>query len=272
MPKRLASMLLLSVMASSCGPAPLEPRDPTPGVPHFWIATFNVHYPTAGDDETVSAVAATRADVVFLQETDASWRQALAGRFGREYPHRWFTAEEGPRGLGVLSRFPIEQRQQLAAPENWHPAQRLVLRTPAGSLQVLHVHLRSRFEGTGNPASNFLATSKDHIVELEAFWATRAEMPTLIAGDFNEEPDGLALEWLEQRGFRNVLPLYHPGQGTWQGRSIADQFSMTIDHILFDSWLEPLNAGVSPRGNSDHAPVVAHFEAARRFPDADAQN
>lgn len=251
----------LAILVVSCGPAPLEPREPTPGVPHFTVATFNVHYPTAGDAQTTAAVAATNADLVFLQETDEAWASALAGE--ARYPYREFKIDRGPRGLSVLSRFPIEDRGLLPAPHDWHPAWRVIVQTPAGSLQVLHVHLRSKFEGAADPVTDYVRTPIDHRREIEQFFAACEPMPTLVVGDFNEETDGSAVAWLEDRGFRNVLPLYHPGQWTWRGRSVAGQFSMTIDHILFDGSMVPLDAWVSEAGNSDHHPVVARFETPR---------
>jgi endonuclease/exonuclease/phosphatase (EEP) superfamily protein YafD len=252
---------LLAVLALiGCGPAPLEPREPTPGVPHFTVATFNVHYPTAGDASTSAAVAAIGADLVFLQEIDAAWAAALASdRF--DYPYRAYKIDDGPRGLAVLSRFPIEDRGLLPAPNDWHPAWRVIVDSPAGSVQVLHVHLRSKFEGTSDPVSDFFDTPGDHRAEIVHFFASAEARPTLVVGDFNEQPDGAALEWLEDRGFQNVLPLYRPGQWTWRGRSVADQFALTIDHVLFDASLTPLNAWVGASGNSDHSPVVAHFES-----------
>ena len=253
----------LAALLVACGPAPLEPRDPTPGVPHFSVATFNVHYPTAGDAATSAAVGAIGADIVFLQETNAAWIDVLAR--SSAYPYRSFKVDEGPRGLTVLSRFPIEDRGLLPAPHGWHPAWRVVVATPAGPLQVLQVHLRSRFEGTADPLSNLASTSIDHQREIAQFFAACEAMPTIVLGDFNEEPDGSALFWLEQRGFRNLLPLYRPGQWTWQGRSVAGQLTLTIDHILFDASLLPLNAWISSAGDSDHLPVVGHFEAAYRW-------
>jgi endonuclease/exonuclease/phosphatase family metal-dependent hydrolase len=250
--------VLLSI---GCGPAPLEPREPTPGVPHFTVATFNVHYPTAGDASTSAAIAAIGADVVFLQETDAAWAAVLeSDRF--DYPYRAYQVDEGPRGLAVLSRFPIEDRGLLPAPNDWHPGWRVVIDSPAGKLQVFHVHLRSKFEGTSNPVSDFFATPADHRMQIADFFASAEPLPTLVVGDFNEEPGGAAIEWLEDRGFCNVLPLYHPGQWTWRGRSVAGQFALTIDHVLFDPALVPLDAWVAGSGNSDHSPVVAHFEVA----------
>jgi endonuclease/exonuclease/phosphatase (EEP) superfamily protein YafD len=62
------------------------------------------------------------------------------------------------------------------------------------------------------------------------------------------------------------LPLYRPGQFTWRSRSLGAQFTEALDHILYDDSVEPLNAFAMNRGNSDHIPVVAHFEASRAWP------
>jgi endonuclease/exonuclease/phosphatase family metal-dependent hydrolase len=83
-----------------------------------------------------------------------------------------------------------------------------------------------------------------------------------VVGDFNEGPDGDAIHYLEDAGFRNVLPLFRPGQETWRVRSLGGQTAETLDHILFDESFLPLDARVMVEGNSDHLPVLAHFESA----------
>ena len=91
----------------------------------------------------------------------------------------------------------------------------------------------------------------------------RARRPiTIVLGDFNEESNGEAIKKLKDDGFRDVLPLFRPGQATWRHSSLASQFTAAIDHIMFDSTLEPLDARVLVKGNSDHLPLVASFELA----------
>lgn len=251
---------LSTLVLVACGLQPLEPRPPSEGAVHVTVATFNVHYPTGGDRATLRAVSRTGADVVFLQEVDARWEQALRREAPREYPHMILHPDEGPRGLGVLSRYPIEDGGVLRAPHDWHPGWRVFVQTPGGRVQVLVVHLRALFDGKGNPASSYFNTEKDHVRELEHFFQGHQDLPTIVLGDFNEGTGGQAVRWLEARGYRNALPLFRPGQPTWRGRSLAGQFELIIDHVLFDASFEPLNAWVSDRGSSDHFPVVAHLE------------
>ena len=77
-----------------------------------------------------------------------------------------------------------------------------MVHTPGGPVQVLNVHLRSMFEGDGNFVTNYLSRGKDHLYEMTLFMQRSLQgVPMIIAGDFNENPTGKAVEWLEGRGF-----------------------------------------------------------------------
>jgi endonuclease/exonuclease/phosphatase (EEP) superfamily protein YafD len=82
----------------------------------------------------------------------------------------------------------------------------------------------------------------------------------IVVGDFNEDGDGEAVEFLQREGFDDVLPQFHPGQPTWRYRSVAGQLEDTVDHILYDDSLRALDSWVEVKGRSDHLPVLAHFE------------
>lgn len=266
---RTCSVLVLSLITFGCGERPLEPRSATPGVPDYHFATYNMAYTKAGDDSTLRAVGETHGDVIALQEINAKWQQLLTARYEEDYPYMLFHAEEGPKGLGFLSRFPLEDGGVLPAPEDWHPAWRVTAQTPAGPIQILNVHLRALFDASGNPLSSYLATGDDHAQEIELFLAScEPDVPLVVLGDFNEGTGGAAIRHLEQRGYRNALPLYHPGQPTWHAKSVANQLTLTIDHVLFDDAFAPLNAYVLDAGRSDHLPVVAHLETTWETPRA----
>jgi endonuclease/exonuclease/phosphatase (EEP) superfamily protein YafD len=130
-------------------------------------------------------------------------------------------------------------------------------------LQILNVHLRATFNGHSNVVASYLNVGKDHLTAINEYTAQNAAPTTLVVGDFNEETNGEAVKKLKDDGFQDVLPLFKPGQPTWRHKSLADQFTAAIDHILFDdSTLEALDAHVLVKGNSDHLPVVASFELA----------
>jgi endonuclease/exonuclease/phosphatase family metal-dependent hydrolase len=256
------SLTLLAV--SACGPVPLEPRDPTPGVPHFVVETYNILDTNNGDPLTLEAVGAADADVVCLQEVTPVWEQAVRARYQDVYPFMLFRPREGSAGLGFLSRFPLTDLGFHEEIHGWHPAWHAQVDTEMGPVQILNVHLRSMFTGRSNAVEAYFSTSADHRLAIEAFSsAGEPALPTLVVGDFNEGPDGSAVTYLEGLGFQNALPLYHPGQPTWHDTP-SWQMEQTIDHILFDGAFVPLNSWVESIGHSDHMPVFAHIEAAPR--------
>jgi len=251
----------LLLQAVACGPAPLQPREPTPGKGHFKVVSYNVEKGKHDDESTVAAVGAAQAEILSLQEVTPEWMEVLAERYAERYPYMLFRDKGGAGGLATLSVYPLSDQGIKVGPGGWHPAWHVLVHTPVGPLQILNVHLRSISGGDGNLVTSYLDTDRDHELEIAGFSAEcEAQYASLVVGDFNEEPDGAAVRFLERRGFDNALPLYHPGQPTWRHRSVGDQLEATVDHILFDDTLETLNAFVLRRGNSDHLQVVAHFE------------
>lgn len=237
-------------------------------MPHFLIASYNIEAGKATDAETVETVGATNADIICLQEVDEDWESVLRSRYAEEYPYMVFHPE-GAGGLGVMSKRPVNPIGFYPAPNGWHPAWLVQAETPAGWLNLLTVHLRSLYSGTGGVVSDYVNWGSDHRNEIQAALADsgspemKEALPRMVMGDFNEGANGDAVHYLEDLGFTDVLPLFHPGQFTWRHPSIANQFTEALDHVLYDEWVQPLNAYVLNRGNSDHIPVVAHFEAAK---------
>ena len=111
--------------------------------------------------------------------------------------------------------------------------------------------------------SGYLTTSPLRPDELSAFLAAlQPELPTLVAGDFNEGTSGDAVSALHGRGFRSVLPEFVPEAKTWGWDVGSVHLSAQLDHIAASRELEPLSAKVVKGGRSDHQPVVATFVSA----------
>jgi endonuclease/exonuclease/phosphatase (EEP) superfamily protein YafD len=251
---------------TGCIARPLEPRDPDPGAFHFTIETYNLNNDEGGDLDTLAAIGQADADVVCLQEVTAAWRSAIEARYDLWYPYRMFKVDPGggAAGLGILSRFPVTDGGWRPGPNGWHPAWNHIVDTPHGRFGILNAHLRNATGENGNTIQSYLRTDEDHLYEIKEFTASCTKiMPSIVLGDFNEGTNGAAVRYLEASGYQNVLPLYHPGQPTWRYKAtIGAQFTQTLDHLLFDSSFESLNAWVVNAGSSDHLPLVAHFQAA----------
>ncbi len=237
----------------------MHARAPTPGVPYVSVTTFNVDLARYDDPKTVAAVGAADADVICLQETNDAWAEVLREHYAERYPFMAFRGS-GSGGLAVLSRHPFEDLGLLEGVEGWHPAWSVLVDSPLGPLQILLVHLRPPVNARDGVAGYFQADARQ-TKEVRSFsQSLRSDLATLVVGDFNTS-DGPALDYLEDRGYRSVLPLFRPGQETWRyDKGLVGQTIDTLDHIFFDGVLDPLDAYVLYEGRSDHLPVTALFE------------
>lgn len=250
-----------ALLGAACGQPPLQPSDPSPGAPHFTVMTYNVEFHSAGEPTTLAAIGAQAPDVVALQEMTPGMEAEIRATYADLYPFQLFDSAGGTDGLAVLSRYELVDRGIHPGPGGWHPAWHVDVAIPGVSLQLLNVHLRSLFTGNSGKLESYLDTASDHLLEIEDF-ALQCDgaQSNIVVGDFNEGGDGEAVAFLEREGFDNVLPQFHPGQPTWRYRSVAGQLEASVDHILYDGSLRPLDSWVEVKGRSDHLPVLAHFE------------
>jgi endonuclease/exonuclease/phosphatase family metal-dependent hydrolase len=226
------------------------------------VMTFNVNYANPDPKAALDAIEKADVDVVLLQEITAGWKRQLEARFDKVYSHRVYRINgRGAGGLAVLSKHPIKDEEVMPSPERgWFPAQRLVVDTTFGALQVLHVHLRPAID-QGSWIKGFMTTPPLRRKEIETYWKKVApDMPTIVAGDFNEDPTGLALAFLEKNKLTRV-PTPATGPTTWRyvvhsKSGASDLLKMDIDHVVIDARLEASGAEVIDAGASDHRPVV----------------
>lgn len=254
---------LLVLLAIGCAHATRAPRPAAEGEPRLKVLTYNLNYGIAGDDETVAAIVARDADVIFLQETNAEWRAALEPKLAARYPGRVWLDGEAASGMAVLSKQPLTAKK-LPNPNGWFPALLVRTSTALGPVQALCVHLHPPVSEDGSWVKGYLSTGGVRLTELETFMkALDPAVPTLIAGDFNEGTSGASMRALEERGLRTALPEFHPRAKTWHWPLGSVQLTGQLDHVAYSRDFEPIDAHVETDGNSDHFPVTVDFVRAR---------
>lgn len=219
------------------------------------LLTYNLNYANHDRATTMRAIADADADVVLVQESDADWKRALDQTFAKRYPYRMFRLHgRYAGGIAVLSKLPIKTEEAIASPlDTWFPAQRVVIDGPFGAVQILNVHLRPAVDG-GSWIKGFVTTPPMRLKEVEAYWPKLAtDLPTIVAGDFNETSDGSAIAFLAKQGLARVAT---KGPYTWH----YELLKLDIDHVLIDAALVAHDGEVLDAGTSDHRPVVVTIE------------
>jgi endonuclease/exonuclease/phosphatase (EEP) superfamily protein YafD len=134
-------------------------------------------------------------------------------------------------------------------------------------VQALVVHLRPPVSDGGSFVAGHFSAPAIHEQEIARFCQSLdRNLPTMVVGDFNEEPDGRAIAYLARAEWKmkSVLPEFAPGRRTWHWPTSLHTFEGTFDHIVYDVRLEPISAEVTEAGRSDHFPVVGVFVLARK--------
>ena len=260
-----ASSTIALVLVAACESATAPPaRAPEEGDPSLTVMTFNVNFGVAEAQANIEAIAAADADIVLLQETTDEAEAVLRRELGERYPHAKFRSCCRAGGLGILSRHPIVADDYLASPIGWFPAWRFVVDTPLGEVQLLDVHLRPPVSDSGSWVKGYFTTGKLRLEEITAYHSTlRDDLPTILAGDFNENEDGAALEWLAARDFTSVLPRFDDDATTWSWPLPLTSVHARLDHVVIDPDLVATSASVMDAGVSDHKPVVVELARAR---------
>ncbi|MCX4239459.1 endonuclease/exonuclease/phosphatase family protein [Paraliomyxa miuraensis] len=250
-----------STSSLSFDPPPL-PAVPA-GTPPLRVLTFNINFGVGEDPRNVAAVAEADADLVLLQETTLASEQAFRQVLADRYPHMLFRECCNAGGLGVMSKYPIAEEQYLEPTVGWFPAWRVVIDAPLGPVQVLDVHLRPPMSDGGSWVAGYFSTRDVRRDEMAAFWvAMDPSMPTIVAGDFNEDAEGKAIAYLAEQGLHSALPQVAPKAKTWRWPTRMGELRMMLDHVVYGAGLQLHAAEVMDRGTSDHQPVLVVLSAA----------
>jgi endonuclease/exonuclease/phosphatase (EEP) superfamily protein YafD len=251
------AVLLLAAVVSDAAPA-------AAAASQLRLMTYNLNFGNPRPETSLLAIEQEDADIVLLQEITNSWKHALDRRFAKQYPHRIYRLYGyGAGGIAVLSKHPIAREELWAPPAGtgaWFPAQRLVIDGPLGQLQILNVHLRPALMD-GSWIKGFIHTPPLRRKEIEAHWKKLdTKLPTIIAGDFNEDPTGRAIDYLQQHGLVRI-PTTGPTTWHYDTGGGNDLLKLDIDHVMIDGRLSARDGRVLDAGTSDHRPVVVTLEA-----------
>lgn len=270
---KLVTLVMVGAWVGACGStAPVAitslastPRFAVPPVPAaqtIRVMSYNVNFGLAGDPVEAAAIELGQPDVVVLQETNDEWEALFVDKLP-QFAHHRFGAPRGlpAGGLGVLSRFPIVSIDELPSVNGPFFAWRIVVDAPIGRIQIVNVHLRPPMSDSGSWVVGFFSTREDR--ERELGWHLARidpHMPTVVAGDFNEENDGRAMAVAERLGYVDAIAQFGGAVRTWQWPVGGLVLRFQLDHILYDARLTAVASGVIQAGRSDHKPIWADIQ------------
>ncbi|HKD98224.1 MAG TPA: endonuclease/exonuclease/phosphatase family protein [Micromonosporaceae bacterium] len=206
------------------------------------VASQNVRADNPTPAATASAVEATGADIIGLQEIGPDAEPAIAGALADTY--RYHVSEST---VALWSRYPIAQFTGVDLGLSWTRALRADVSTPYGEVTVYVVHLASARAGATATRDSTMRALVDRV---EVDTSPRI----VLLGDLNTAST--------DRVLAPLTALLHDTQaaaGTGLGFTWPSGFPLTRpDHVLFRG-LRATRAAVVQTPGSDHRAITAGF-------------
>ena len=227
----------------------------TSGIPDLVLAVHNVHSRNTSHAAVLTALEDNGPDVMAFLEVDENWAEAIRRRF----PNRELILH--PRsdnfGIALVSRVPMTG-EGIWYPEPLEsPSIDVTLSTPNGPVRLLVTHPVPPLSEAWWEARN---TQLQHVLDR----AAGAEVPVVVAGDFNLSPTSPT--WGRTVG-RSRLRRAGMPIGTWP--SWLGFLGLPIDHVLTSPGLGVVYARTLPGSGSDHRGQVVglrHIATVRENP------
>lgn len=229
------------------------------------VLTYNTGLGLASAARLADALLAADADIVGLQELDAS----LAGigeALRSVYPYQALHPLGIP-GKGLLSRYPLREARLLPLLPG-RPDLRAIVETEAGPVDVFVAHppplriSRGRWRENAGAARQIRALAE----------AATGGAPAILLGDFNRLRSQQAYRLLRAAGLIDAFDA--AGQG-WGGTLPTRLFGwaqrghlvgaiplppvLRVDYVWHTPHFTTLSSWTGPHAGSDHLPVIARL-------------
>lgn len=268
--------LVLSLFLFGCATSTIQPSIVPKQKNFIRFATYNLywhnHSRNKHNPNSITAlIDKINPDIIVLQETYCFAMTHIQKQFKKSHPYQLFrqSNRNGTEdGLGILSKYPIIKNTYFPAIYGWFPGWIYIIKTPQGYLQVLNVHLNPMLvcdDNIGIFGEGLWATAQFRLMEiLHYYHYLNPHLPTIVAGDFNESDDGIATNFLKDRGFSDELCKLPTYIKTWSCQFGFFHFTGRYDRIYCSPGLRAKKCQVIQRGYSDHYPVMLNFTTQRK--------
>lgn len=266
---RTVTALATAALTVTVIPRALPRRQPAASGPVLRVLTQNMLIGAAPVDALVELARITGADVLFVQElTDQAASGLAQAGIGAMFPHQAIAPSDGSvHDTGIYARYPLcedapavddDGRRAGAGGPRRMPQRPAQLQLPSGhSVRLVCVHMPppkppwapwwaerwqaelGRVPPPGNPP---------------------ADLPVVIAGDFNATVDHAPLRGVLRRGYRDAA--CEVGNGlvpTWGPEPHGHPPLLTIDHVLVGPGCAVLRTRVHRIPGIDHRALYAEL-------------
>ena len=213
----------------------------------FRISTFNLNCRNYHKKQILSAIQATQADILFLQETTHASERFLQSALAASYPHFYATGYMGriaEERLAFASKLPLRDLVFLPPSAGFFGFYCATCDIDKRAVKLIDVHLApfliSEHPGIPEILTALGDAEEKHRAEVQHLSKiVDVRQPTIIAGDFNSLSTFVAPRRLREMGLIDGFaavdpkPEMHP---TWHGFL---PLRLRLDYIFVTKHFEP---------------------------------
>ncbi len=215
----------------------------TPAGTTFQLMVANVEVSNRDAARFLALVEEVNPDVLQVIELSAWWQQQVAP-LRSAYPHHFEQPQENAYGMALYSRLPLENVEVYHYENAETPSIYAELALPQAGRIALHaLHPRPPLP------ENSIDNADQELIQVAQAVRT-ADLPVIVAGDFNDVPWSYTIE-----EFRTISGLQEPRMGRGFYNSFDAQrwwFRFPLDHIYLSDDLGLVDYARLPPFGSDH--------------------
>ena len=223
-------------------------RPGSPGTP-LSVLLLNVLQENEDHAAVLARIRDSDADIVFLSETNARWRAALAP-LEADYPHTFLLDKEDHNGLLFYSRHPVTRAQERYLCQDHVPSLTMDIDLAGCEVRLYCIHPRP-------PRPRDDTQHLDDELMIVADELREQHRPALVIGDFNE----VGWSWMVKE-FKQHGGLCDPkrGRGLYNSYGAKSPFlAWPLDHAFATPHFDLTRiCRLRPCG-SDHYPMLYGF-------------
>ena len=221
----------------------------TPGTP-ISVLLINVLQENEDHAAVLARIRDSEADVVFLSETNARWREALSP-LEADYPHTYLLDKEAHNGLLFYSRYPIREVQERYFCQDHVPSLTVDMDVEGREVRLYCIHPRP-------PRPRDDTQHLDDELMIVADELREQHRPAMVIGDFNE----VGWSWMVKE-FKQHAGLCDPkrGRGLYNSYGAQNPFlAWPLDHAFVTDDFRLLGIHRLRPCGSDHYPMLYRFQ------------
>lgn len=254
-------------------PWPQASKQPTSGTT-LRVMSWNVLFFNANVGALDALIRKHNPDVVALQEYGFVQARGLEAALNQRYPYQAL-APGGPSGLGVWSRYPIQDWDGNADRLSRCECQRMVLDIDGQQVRLVNAHplaprftFRHHLAGVQLPwqiPSDFMTAHQQPQFDVLLSEAARTDYPMILTGDLNtgdRQPNYWRLRRYLSDAFREAgrgFGLTYPS-ARYRASPVRMPPLVRIDYIFHSPSITAMRAWTDASYASDHRAVIADLQ------------